>query len=173
MIKVEFPASGGGKFAIIKMARGPVNSIHLPFMQELTNAIDTLEKVFISRTHAPRRRLPQTAGAKPFVLTHSNIPQDKSVQGFILASDCKRVYCGGLDLMAIHNPTLEGIGAFWSGLQDLWLKLYSTPLATVAAGATPCSRAGPHHDMFHLFPYSHHVCRFSAESRLANQASCV
>jgi 3,2-trans-enoyl-CoA isomerase len=64
------------------------------------------------------------------------------VRGFILASGCSKVYCAGLDLMAVHNPKPEEISSFWTQLQTLWLKLYSTPLASVAAVSGSAPAAG-------------------------------
>ena len=62
MVDIERPESHGGKIAILRMSRAPVNSLNYPFMKDLTSAIEILEKVkFIStndQTFPPLASLP-------------------------------------------------------------------------------------------------------------------
>ena len=47
-MQIEKPESGGGKFAVLKLARAPVNSLNTELIKQITGAIDTLEKVLTS-----------------------------------------------------------------------------------------------------------------------------
>mmetsp|Transcript_28197 Transcript_28197/g.71054 ORF Transcript_28197/g.71054 Transcript_28197/m.71054 type:complete len:298 (+) Transcript_28197:27-920(+) len=69
------------------------------------------------------------------------LEQDPEVQGFILTSSQKKVFCAGIDLTTMHQPNMDDLNAFWKGLQSLWSSLYGTRLATVAAiqGAAPAA----------------------------------
>jgi 3,2-trans-enoyl-CoA isomerase len=58
---------------------------------------------------------------------------DKDVRGFVLASSGKSVFSAGLDITEMHRPDGERLGHFWRQLQETWLTLYGTGLATVAA----------------------------------------
>eukprot|EP00802_Teleaulax_amphioxeia_P022783 Tamp_23265.p1 GENE.Tamp_23265~~Tamp_23265.p1 ORF type:complete len:305 (+),score=74.88 Tamp_23265:55-915(+) len=90
---------------------------------------------------------PVNSLGRPFVeeLTAAitELESSKQVNGLILASGCKKVFCAGLDLQEIIKPDPEKVRAFWYAMQELWLTLYSSPLATVAAvnGAAPAAGA--------------------------------
>lgn len=45
----------------------------------------------------------------------------------------KTVFSAGLDILEMYNPELERLKAFWSTLQDVWLKLYGSSYPTAAA----------------------------------------
>lgn len=72
MVDIERPESHGGKIAILRMSRAPVNSLNYPFMKDLTSAIEILEKVkFISTTTKPFLPLLLFPARKcPFVAFH-------------------------------------------------------------------------------------------------------
>lgn len=44
-----------------------------------------------------------------------------------------RVFCAGLDLHELYKPDQLRLREFWSTLQDVWLKIYSSSFPTVAA----------------------------------------
>ena len=58
---------------------------------------------------------------------------DNTCRGLILASAVPRVFSAGLDINEMWNPDEARLRKFWQSLQNLWLRLYSSPLATVAA----------------------------------------
>lgn len=61
------------------------------------------------------------------------VEADKSVRGMILASSNQRVFSAGLDIMEMYQPQPPRLKKFWTALQDLYLRLYVSRLATVAA----------------------------------------
>lgn len=54
-------------------------------------------------------------------------------KGMVLTSDVPRVFCAGLDISSLYDPKVDQLRIFWRGLQEIWLNLFSTKLATVAA----------------------------------------
>ncbi|KAL6476199.1 hypothetical protein MHYP_G00146980 [Metynnis hypsauchen] len=64
---------------------------------------------------------------------------DKNCRGIILTSAVPKVFSAGLDIMDMYGKTLEHYDLFWRGVQDLWLKLYSSSKIMIAAinGASP------------------------------------
>merc|ERR1712113_983122 len=63
----------------------------------------------------------------------------EDVDGFVLTSACKSVFSAGLDLTQVTNRSEAELREFWTAFESMWVALYSTPLATVAAinGACP------------------------------------
>jgi 3,2-trans-enoyl-CoA isomerase len=58
---------------------------------------------------------------------------DASIQSLILQSSNPKIFSAGLDLMELHNPSLERLVEFWSSFQQLYLDLYGSRLACIAA----------------------------------------
>lgn len=54
-------------------------------------------------------------------------------RGMILTSASDTVFSAGLDIMEMYKPKPERVRAFWSALQDVWLKLYGSSFPTAAA----------------------------------------
>lgn len=54
-------------------------------------------------------------------------------RGMILTSSSKTVFSAGLDITEMHNPEPERLKAFWTAVQDVWLKLYGSSFPTAAA----------------------------------------
>ncbi|CAA9994445.1 unnamed protein product [Nesidiocoris tenuis] len=59
--------------------------------------------------------------------------ENEKCRGMILSSSSPTVFSAGLDIREMYKPELEKARKFWRTLQDMWLKLYSTPYPTVAA----------------------------------------
>ncbi|RLN58852.1 hypothetical protein BBJ28_00010771 [Nothophytophthora sp. Chile5] len=98
-----------GEFAVVRLNRLPVN------------ALNTAVR--------PTEDLPSRGFGFSLVLAwviHS---------GMILASSNQRVFSAGLDIMEMYQPQVAPakISKFWTALQDLYLRLYTTRLASVAA----------------------------------------
>lgn len=55
------------------------------------------------------------------------------VRGFVLASEMSSVFSAGLQITEMYQPDEARLRAFWAALQDTWLTLYGSPLASVAA----------------------------------------
>ena len=43
------------------------------------------------------------------------------------------VFSAGLDITEMYQPDNERLAKFWEALQDLWISLYGTGMATAAA----------------------------------------
>lgn len=54
-------------------------------------------------------------------------------KGMILTSSSPTVFSGGLDIFEMYKPTVDKARKFWGMLQNVWIKLYSSPYPTVAA----------------------------------------
>ena len=44
-----------------------------------------------------------------------------------------KIFSGGLDIFEMYNPEPERLAEFWRTLQQMWLNMYGSRLATVAA----------------------------------------
>jgi hypothetical protein len=72
---------------------------------------------------------------------------DKECRAIVLASAQPGVFSAGLDITEMHQPDPERLRNFWSTLQEVWLRLSTSRLATVAAieGHSPaggCRKTG-------------------------------
>ncbi|TDH68480.1 hypothetical protein CCR75_001415 [Bremia lactucae] len=74
-----------------------------------------------------------TALLQELEATIKKLEDDKSVRGMILMSSNQKVFSAGLDIMEMYRPQPSKIAKFWTSLQDLYLRLYTTRLAAVAA----------------------------------------
>ena len=61
------------------------------------------------------------------------LEKEKSVRGFILASARPGVYSAGLDINEMWRPDPVRLASFWDALQGLFITLYGSRLASVAA----------------------------------------
>jgi len=64
--------------------------------------------------------------------TLDDLESNKS-KGLILTSSSKTVFSAGLDIQEMYNPEPDRCKAFWTALQDVWLKLYGSTYPTAAA----------------------------------------
>merc|ERR1712173_224207 len=96
------------EIAIVKMNAPPINALSRPFLHELEQAIDKLEK-------------------------------DEDIRAMVLTANKPGIFSAGLDIFEMYGKDRDSLGAFWRQLQDTWLKLYQSPLMTVAAinGTSP------------------------------------
>lgn len=93
-----------GSVAILELNRGPVNSFSLEFLEEINTNLESLEN-------------------------------DQDCQGLIVTSGVPKVFSAGLDLVKeIYQPSdKKRLASFWSNFQEMWLRLYGSRLATMAA----------------------------------------
>lgn len=54
------------------------------------------------------------------------------IRGMILTSSSSKVFCAGLDILEMVNPSEDRLRSVWRNLQDTWAKLYGTSFPTVA-----------------------------------------
>ncbi|KDR09023.1 enoyl-CoA delta isomerase 1, mitochondrial-like [Zootermopsis nevadensis] len=60
------------------------------------------------------------------------LEKDRS-RGMILTSASPTVFSAGLDILEMYKPKQDRAVAFWTTLQDVWLKLFGSSYPTVAA----------------------------------------
>ncbi|XP_074511282.1 enoyl-CoA delta isomerase 1, mitochondrial-like [Sebastes fasciatus] len=67
------------------------------------------------------------------------LEMDKSCRGLILTSSQPKVFSAGLDIMEMYGKSPERCGEFRRAVQEMWLKLYSSNMVTIAAinGSSP------------------------------------
>ncbi|KAL4241127.1 dodecenoyl-CoA isomerase [Mactra antiquata] len=65
--------------------------------------------------------------------TLDKLHNDKSCRGLILTSSNNKVFCAGLDIMEMYQPQTDRLTEFWKTLQNVWMNLYGSRLATIAA----------------------------------------
>ncbi|KAG7258939.1 hypothetical protein CRUP_000053, partial [Coryphaenoides rupestris] len=70
-----------------------------------------------------------------FTATLENLEKDKSCRGVIITS----IFSAGLVILEMYQTSPEHCSEFWKAVQELWLKLYGSNLATIAAinGSSP------------------------------------
>eukprot|EP00644_Phytophthora_capsici_P013466 jgi/Phyca11/548597/estExt2_Genewise1Plus.C_PHYCAscaffold_290262 len=95
--------------------------------------VEKKEKYAVVRLNRPPVNSLNTALIQELDATIKKLEDDKSVRGFILASSNQKVFSAGLDIMEMYQPQPTKITKFWTSLQDLYLRLYTTRLAAVAA----------------------------------------
>lgn len=67
------------------------------------------------------------------------LEMDKGCRGLIITSNQPKVFSAGLDILEMYGKSPERCGEFWKSVQEMWLKLYSSNLVTIAAinGSSP------------------------------------
>lgn len=59
--------------------------------------------------------------------------ENEKCRGLILTSGVPKIFCAGLDILEMYQPDVERLQVFWRSLQDVWLRLYGSKMATIAA----------------------------------------
>ncbi|GFG39316.1 hypothetical protein Cfor_02241 [Coptotermes formosanus] len=59
--------------------------------------------------------------------------EKENSRGMILTSAASTVFSAGLDILEMYKPKPDRVLAFWTALQDTWLKLFGSSYPTVAA----------------------------------------
>uniref|UniRef100_A0A3Q3R650 Enoyl-CoA delta isomerase 1, mitochondrial n=1 Tax=Monopterus albus TaxID=43700 RepID=A0A3Q3R650_MONAL len=74
-----------------------------------------------------------------FCINLEKLEMDKSCRGLIVTSSQPKVFSAGLDIMEMYGKSPEHCGEFWRAVQEMWLKMYSSNMATIAAinGSSP------------------------------------
>eukprot|EP00571_Detonula_confervacea_P016831 CAMPEP_0172299972 /NCGR_PEP_ID=MMETSP1058-20130122/2161_1 /TAXON_ID=83371 /ORGANISM="Detonula confervacea, Strain CCMP 353" /LENGTH=321 /DNA_ID=CAMNT_0013009607 /DNA_START=72 /DNA_END=1037 /DNA_ORIENTATION=+ len=62
-----------------------------------------------------------------------NIEANPKIQSVILASSNPKIFSAGLDISELVSPDKDRLPKFWSSLQQVYIDLYGSRLATVAA----------------------------------------
>ncbi|XP_041813152.1 enoyl-CoA delta isomerase 1, mitochondrial [Chelmon rostratus] len=74
-----------------------------------------------------------------FSIAVEKLEMDKTCRGLIVTSSQPKVFSAGLDIMEMYRKSPEHCGEFWKAVQEMWLKLYSSNMVTIAAinGSSP------------------------------------
>ena len=86
----------------------------------------------VSLKHKPVNSLTQAVCEELKVVTHA-LEADPEVRGVVFGSGVPGIFSAGMDLRSMHGRSTDELAAFWTAVQEMWLALYMTPLATVAA----------------------------------------
>ncbi|XP_022092583.1 enoyl-CoA delta isomerase 1, mitochondrial-like [Acanthaster planci] len=66
-------------------------------------------------------------------ITLEKLENDTTCRGVILTSANPGIFSAGLDITEMYQRSSDFTNAFWRSLQDFWMRLYGSNLATVAA----------------------------------------
>ncbi|XP_070779264.1 enoyl-CoA delta isomerase 1, mitochondrial isoform X1 [Enoplosus armatus] len=74
-----------------------------------------------------------------FCIDVEKLEMDKRCRGLVITSSQPKVFSAGLDIMEMYGKSPERCGEFWRAVQEMWLKLYSSNMVTIAAinGSSP------------------------------------
>lgn len=67
------------------------------------------------------------------LLEHLSHLEQSGAKALVLTTELPNIFCAGLELSELHQPSQERVRSFWTSFQDLWIKLYSYKLPTIAA----------------------------------------
>ncbi|XP_046856703.1 enoyl-CoA delta isomerase 1, mitochondrial-like [Xenia sp. Carnegie-2017] len=62
-----------------------------------------------------------------------NLGEDSSCKGMILTSAISKIFSAGLDITEFLSGDEDRLREFWKSFQNIWIKLYGSTLATIAA----------------------------------------
>lgn len=91
------------------------------------------QKYALVRLNRPPVNSLNTALIQELDHTIQQLENDKTCRGMILASSNPKIFSAGLDIMEMYQPQPQKLRKFWSSLQDLYLRFYTSRLAAVAA----------------------------------------
>lgn len=74
-----------------------------------------------------------TAFLKELTAAIEDLENDRHMQGLIMTSACPKIFSAGLDITEMYQKSPEYLSEFWRSLQEFWLTLYDSRLATIAA----------------------------------------
>lgn len=66
-------------------------------------------------------------------LTLEKLENEQQVNGLIITSSQPKIFSAGLDILEMYDPKEERVFEFWRSLQNFWMRLYLSRLATAAA----------------------------------------
>nr|XP_046271773.1 enoyl-CoA delta isomerase 1, mitochondrial-like [Scatophagus argus] len=74
-----------------------------------------------------------------FCTATEKLEMDKSCRGLIITSSKTKAFSAGLDLKEMYRKSPEHYREFYKAVQEMWLKLYSSNMITIAAinGSSP------------------------------------
>lgn len=83
--------------------------------------------------------------ADELIATMKQLEDDPQVRGIVLGSSVAGIFSAGLHLPSMiigADGSTDDLATYWTRVQKMWLALYTTPLATVAAMPGHCIAGG-------------------------------
>uniref|UniRef100_A0A8C3CVM7 Enoyl-CoA delta isomerase 1 n=1 Tax=Cairina moschata TaxID=8855 RepID=A0A8C3CVM7_CAIMO len=68
-----------------------------------------------------------------FCISLEKLENDRACRGVILTSAVPKIFSSGLDITEMCGKSTEHYAEFWRAVQEMWLRLYSSNMVTVAA----------------------------------------
>ncbi|EOA95045.1 3,2-trans-enoyl-CoA isomerase, mitochondrial, partial [Anas platyrhynchos] len=84
-----------------------------------------------------------------FCISLEKLENDRACRGVILTSAVPKIFSSGLDITEMCGKSTEHYAEFWRAVQEMWLRLYSSNMVTVAAVnansllPSPCQGSSP------------------------------
>ncbi|NXF12787.1 ECI1 isomerase, partial [Smithornis capensis] len=74
-----------------------------------------------------------------FCISLEKLENDRACRGVIITSAIPKIFSSGLDIMEMCGKSTEHYAEFWRAVQEMWLRLYSSTMVTLAAvnGSSP------------------------------------
>lgn len=72
----------------------------------------------------------------------AQLEADPSIRGVVLTSSSSKIFSAGLDLSEMVDPDEKRLRDFWIALQNLFMRMYVSPLVLVSAIQGPALAAG-------------------------------
>jgi Delta3-Delta2-enoyl-CoA isomerase len=68
-------------------------------------------------------------------LSHAihEVESNDSIQGLVLSSSLSSIFCAGLDMNELYQPNTDRLVLFWTSFQQVFIDLYGSRLACMAA----------------------------------------
>jgi 3,2-trans-enoyl-CoA isomerase len=110
MSLVKLVLDAAPRTSLLLMNRAPVNAMNTALLTDIAKAVEQVEAERASSS--------------------------KQGWGLLIAAEnsaTSPVFCAGLDLSEMYGKSEAQLGEFWSAVQQLWLTVYGSKLATVAA----------------------------------------
>ncbi|XP_075371254.1 enoyl-CoA delta isomerase 1, mitochondrial [Mycteria americana] len=74
-----------------------------------------------------------------FCISLEKLENDRACRGVIFTSAVPKIFSSGLDITEMCGKSTEHYAEFWRAVQEMWLRLYSSNMVTIAAvnGSSP------------------------------------
>ena len=105
--------------AVVSMQNRPVNAMSFELLQTLAKTLEDLEKNNC-------KGLILTS-VKTFKIYYKNLSNFS-----VMLQNIPNLFCAGLDIKEIYKPDHEKFKTFFTTLQEVWLKIYGSKMASVA-----------------------------------------
>ncbi|KAM6155643.1 enoyl-CoA delta isomerase 1, mitochondrial [Rhynchocyon petersi] len=122
-----------------KVATGGRVSVQRALSQRVLVEADAATGVAVMKFNNPPVNMLSLELLTELVISLEKLENDKAIRGLILTSERPGVFSAGLDLLEMCGRNPAHYAEYWRAVQELWLRLYQSPMVLVAAinGAAP------------------------------------